>query len=200
MAFYIGGLDASGHPGFSHSRTLKSCCEINLRITCRPESDIFHGFWNVFLLKFEEISDPHRCPLYTTSRILSHRRSKFSFFITFWKGSQNPWKISDLGPVFCIWLVNWFPSKIKMCQSHSNRLRVRLTNQPPVICHGVQATNTESHVFISISNQYQFILWTVHPRKPRNQPNVFYSLTNRISGDAIEQSRLFASIENRSVQ
>ena len=76
------------------------------------------------------------------------------------KTLQNPWKMSDLGPVFCMWFANWSPNNIQMSQSHSNHPSVRFTNRPPVICHGVQATNIESHDFTSFKCCYfaQFVL------------------------------------------
>ena len=56
----------------------------------RPKSDIFHGFWSVFLMKFEtfEPSLWNAFHLDTVahsknSRILSHRRSKSNFSSNF---------------------------------------------------------------------------------------------------------------------
>ena len=58
-----------------------------------PKSDIFYGFWSVFRLDFEKcghIWSFINHIFVSHSRILSHRSSKISFFINFWKGSQNP--------------------------------------------------------------------------------------------------------------
>ena len=85
-----------------------------------PKSDIFHGFLDLlkiwWKMRFLNVYEKVCVELWVWSLYESRMGVKISSnFIR--KTLQNPWKMSDLGPVFCMWFTNWSSNKIQLAKT-----------------------------------------------------------------------------------